>query len=206
MTKKTVRHVTSQSLIQILDFLSRLVSRNLHFISSQVGMSEQSPVDRNAALRKPKSKWSPEEDKILERAIEHHGASNWNVLARVLPGRTGKQCRERWFSKLSPGYTTEMWTPEEDRRLITLQSERGNKWSRFQLLFPGRSLVSIKNRWTSLKRRGIPEVSVSSVTVVQESITPLDTSYEPCFDDFYNSGNWFGDCTGIGYGEDFSLL
>jgi hypothetical protein len=112
-----------------------------------------SPVENCATLHKPKAKWSKEEDDVLMQAIAEHGPSNWNSLAFALPGRTGKQCRERWISKLSPDFTAEPWTPDEDETLIGLQQERGNQWAKFRAFLPGRSTISIKNRWVSIKRR-----------------------------------------------------
>jgi hypothetical protein len=118
------------------------------------------PVEACAALHKPKAKWFKEEDNILMQAIEVHGPSNWNSLAFALPGRTGKQCRERWMSKLSSNFTTKPWTPEEDEMLIALQQERGNQWAKFKSFLPGRSTISIKNMWISIKRRAVRAGSI----------------------------------------------
>jgi hypothetical protein len=105
-------------------------------------------------LHKPKAKWSPDEDQILLGLIQEHGAHRWNELAESIPGRTGKQCRERWLSKLSPDFTAVPWTREEDDILIRCQETHGNQWAKFRSQLPNRSLVQIKNRWVSLTRRG----------------------------------------------------
>ena len=43
----------------------------------------------------PKKLWNDDEDvKILE-LVQMHGAKNWPLIAEHLPGRVGKQCRER---------------------------------------------------------------------------------------------------------------
>jgi hypothetical protein len=107
-----------------------------------------------SSLHKPKAKWSPDEDQVLLGLIQEHGAHHWNQLAEAIPGRTGKQCRERWLSKLSPDFTLIPWTPEEDQTLIRCQSIQGNQWARFRSELPNRSVVQIKNRWVSLTRRG----------------------------------------------------
>lgn len=105
----------------------------------------------------PKSKWTPEEDRILLEQIEKTGPSNWNNIALSLPGRNGKQCRERWIGKLSPENTKSSWTTEEDIILLQCQRSMGNKWSKFGSFLPGRSVITIKNRWNYLKRRDIPQ-------------------------------------------------
>jgi hypothetical protein len=115
-----------------------------------------------SSLHKPKARWTPAEDDVLLQAVNQNGACNWNSIALSLAGRTGKQCRERWLSRLSPAFTTDPWTAEEDSTLISLQREHGNQWAIFRAVLPRRSTVAIKNRWISLRRRGFagPEISV----------------------------------------------
>ena len=42
-----------------------------------------------------KRAWSTEEDYLLEKLVNENGAQSWAVIADRLPGRVGKQCRER---------------------------------------------------------------------------------------------------------------
>lgn len=46
--------------------------------------------------------WSAEEDVVLSNLVEKFGARNWSLLARSVPGRTGKSCRLRWCNQLDP--------------------------------------------------------------------------------------------------------
>lgn len=39
--------------------------------------------------------WTPEEDAKLLRMVAQYGPSSWSQIAQHLPGRVGKQCRER---------------------------------------------------------------------------------------------------------------
>lgn len=105
----------------------------------------------------PKAKWNSDEDRILLEQIEKNGPSNWNNIALSLPGRNGKQCRERWIGKLSPENNKSCWTADEDIILLQCQRSMGNKWSKFGSFLPGRSVIAIKNRWNYLKRRDIPQ-------------------------------------------------
>ena len=43
-----------------------------------------------------KRPWSKEEDEKVVQLVAVHGAKNWPVIANHLPGRVGKQCRERY--------------------------------------------------------------------------------------------------------------
>jgi hypothetical protein len=46
--------------------------------------------------------WNEDEDKILLDVVEKIGNENWNVIAKHLHNRNGKQCRERWINHLNP--------------------------------------------------------------------------------------------------------
>ncbi|KAL6552963.1 hypothetical protein OROGR_006805 [Orobanche gracilis] len=49
-----------------------------------------------------KGQWTPEEDGLLVELVEKHGVRKWSSIAQMLPGRIGKQCRERWHNHLKP--------------------------------------------------------------------------------------------------------
>jgi hypothetical protein len=49
--------------------------------------------------------WREEEDKILIETISKLGVENWNMVAKSLLNRNGKQCRERWLNHLCPEIT-----------------------------------------------------------------------------------------------------
>ena len=81
------------------------------------------------------------------------GKIKWSTVADSLPGRVGKQCRERWFNHLDPSVKKGEWTPEEDDIVFEMQKQRGNKWSEIARLVPGRSENAVKNRWNSSARK-----------------------------------------------------
>jgi hypothetical protein len=74
-------------------------------------------------------------------------------VAQSLPGRSGKQCRERWLNHLTPILKSEHWSPIEDEILIAHQRTLGNVWSQISLFLTGRSPNSVKNRWAVLSSR-----------------------------------------------------
>ena len=45
-----------------------------------------------------KGSWSKQEDEALVALVAQHGTSKWSAIAAQLPGRIGKQCRERCAS------------------------------------------------------------------------------------------------------------
>lgn len=65
-----------------------------------------------------KGPWTKEEDAIVETMVKQNGPKNWSVIAQNLPGRIGKQCRERWHNHLNPNIKKERWTEEEDLQIM----------------------------------------------------------------------------------------
>jgi hypothetical protein len=104
-----------------------------------------------------KIKWSPEEDANLLRAVQRYGTNSWVKIAAMVPDRTSKQCRERWLGQLSPSVIKSGWTTEEDRRLLNDHLQHGNQWTIIAQNLPGRSAISVKNRWSWLTRHGVPQ-------------------------------------------------
>ncbi|KAL2227463.1 UNVERIFIED_CONTAM: Transcription factor MYB25 [Sesamum indicum] len=58
--------------------------------------------DGGAVKGKVRGPWSPHEDAILSGLVSKFGARNWSLIARGIPGRSGKSCRLRWCNQLDP--------------------------------------------------------------------------------------------------------
>jgi hypothetical protein len=82
-----------------------------------------------------------------------HGSIKWCVVAKNVPGRVGKQCRERWMNHLDPSVKKCKWSDEEDETMIRMQQQFGNRWSEIAKSLPGRSENAVKNRWNSRLRK-----------------------------------------------------
>lgn len=48
-----------------------------------------------------KGPWTAEEDKTVLEVVKLYGPQKWTKIASFLPGRIGKQCRERYHNHLS---------------------------------------------------------------------------------------------------------
>lgn len=93
--------------------------------------------------------WTQQEDDQLRKAVEQLGARKWKDIARFVPTRTPKQCRERWHNRLNPEIKHEAFEPWEDEVILNKQKIIGNKWSLIAKELKGRSPSAIKNRWYS---------------------------------------------------------
>ncbi|KAI5490596.1 RNA polymerase II transcription regulator recruiting protein [Trichomonas vaginalis G3] len=70
-----------------------------------------------------KVKWTEPEDARLLETVGKFGSNRWDFIATFIPGRTGRQCRERWMIRFAPDIKKEAWTHDEDQMLIQLQQK-----------------------------------------------------------------------------------
>ena len=59
-----------------------------------------------------------QEDEQVCQLVKQYGMKSWSFIARLLTGRLGKQCRERWYNHLNPDINKEPWTAEEDAMIV----------------------------------------------------------------------------------------
>ena len=137
--------------------------------------TKKSPIQclhRWNSIMKPnfvKGPWNVEEDKKLIDWIKTNGASNWSACSEFIPGRTGKQCRERWMNALNPLLKKGSWEPEEDYIIFKLFKKLGSKWSTISNYIAGRTENSIKNRFYSTLRRIASETRKNEKNVLGDN-------------------------------------
>jgi hypothetical protein len=77
--------------------------------------------------------------------------TQWADLAPQLPGRTGKQIRDRWVNYLNPAINHLPFSRDDDLRLWRGHQELGKRWVEIsvKVFHSTRSENHIKNRWYS---------------------------------------------------------
>ncbi|QCD85485.1 myb proto-oncogene protein [Vigna unguiculata] len=102
-----------------------------------------------------KGPWSREEDEVLLRHVQKYGPREWSsIRSKGLLPRTGKSCRLRWVNKLRPNLKTGCkFSAEEERLVMEMQAQFGNKWAKIATYLPGRTDNDVKNFWSSRRKR-----------------------------------------------------
>ena len=103
--------------------------------------------------------WSAKEDNALRALVDVHGA--WRLVASGLVGRTGKQCRARWYNHLDPSINRGPWTIQEDELIRNLVALDGTCWADISRTLTSRGYnrtdMAIKNRYnTFISRQVVP--------------------------------------------------
>ncbi|CAI5734036.1 unnamed protein product [Hyaloperonospora brassicae] len=168
--------------------VERSGERNWKAIADQVpGRNHTQCLQRWTKVLKPgliKGHWTPEEDEKL-RELVAEGKKNWGQVASLIPGRTSKQCRERWCNHLDPNINKGSYTEDEDKIIVEMQAKLGNRWSIIAQQLKGRTEDAVKIRWKSLmrgrraasKEEKMPTAS-SPVAAIVTSSSPLPADRE----------------------------
>eukprot|EP00775_Hariotina_reticulata_P013311 gene13311-13440_t len=118
--------------------------------------SQKSSKSRSSKVR-TLNRWTTEEHDKLAYLVDKWGSEkNWAKVAEEMPGRTGKQCRERWLNHMKPGIIKGNWSQEEEFLLAQCHALVGSHWSKMTKRLPGRTENSIKNFWNATLRSKAP--------------------------------------------------
>ena len=110
-----------------------------------------------------RQKFTPLEDERILSLVCQFGCLNWLTIATFLPGRTAKQCRDRYYNYLQEPQTNEPWKTYEDEILLTLLSLIGPRWVEISRHLPGRSGNNVKNRWYKHLNKKYPYLKEKSL-------------------------------------------
>ena len=99
-------------------------------------------------------RWSAQEDATIIEAVTESPSqpfTRWSDLAQQLPGRVGKQIRDRWVNQLDPNINHLPFSRADDLLLWEGHQNLGKKWVEISTKYfdAARSENHIKNRWYS---------------------------------------------------------
>jgi hypothetical protein len=112
--------------------------------------------------------WYAEEDAALSRLVDEQAAEQasgaagpltaprWAAIAACMPGRRGKQCRDRYVNHLAPNISRGEWSDLEERSLAEGYLLLGTKWAALARMLPGRTENMVRSALRTRSRTRTP--------------------------------------------------
>ncbi|KAL4445148.1 hypothetical protein ABPG74_021961 [Tetrahymena malaccensis] len=191
-TKKTNKWTQKED-----EALKKLVQsfgeKNWRKISGMMeGRSAIQCLHRWSKILKPglvKGPWTAEEDEKLIYWVQQYGPYKWSQCSELITGRSGKQCRERWFNNLNPNVKKGNWTQEEDNAIFRGYLSHGSSWSKIAKNLEGRTENSVKNRFYSTVRKLLSDMEKKGKYVNQDNECDIKNIIQQSLSEYSTSQN-----------------
>lgn len=72
--------------------------------------------------------WKNVEDEILKAAVMKYGKNQWARISSLMPRKSAKQCKARWYEWLDPSIKKTEWSREEEEKLLHLAKIMPSQW------------------------------------------------------------------------------
>ncbi|CEP10577.1 hypothetical protein [Parasitella parasitica] len=126
-----------------------MVTANYPSLSSPNTAQSTSTETPTEELNQKRGAWTREEDDLLLAGIKRFGYGRWKEIASIIPGRKGKQLKQRWDNTLAAKYVDQEWLQnkiKDEGGINSIQSStptsvisRANKSKTQASLQPGKS-------------------------------------------------------------------
>jgi hypothetical protein len=114
----------------------------------------------NAGAARATGSWTLQEDAKLTSAVTNARKkkykTNWEAIAALVPGRTNRQCWNRWNDVLDTNIERGSgrkgkWTAVEDIKLKdAVETHGGKNWGAIATLVPGHTKLQCGSRWRTI--------------------------------------------------------
>lgn len=143
--------------------------------SSYVNDNKSSSIQKK---QYQKSVFTIEEDNMLLSLVDKFGDNKWSLISSIMKqnnyDRNIRQCKDRYFHYLDPKINNNLnWTENDDELLLKFVQKYGKKWKLCENFFPGRTEVSIRNRYQLINRKIVRAEKIK----VRKQINSLQQNY-----------------------------
>lgn len=129
-----------------------------------------------------KTPWTLSEDNILREYVKKYGEGNWGSIQEISGlDKSGKSCRNRWANYLRPNLKKGAFSAEEEKLVIELHEEHGNRWAHIAAQLQGRTDNEVKNYWNMRLKKCQREGSAIHPQEMCQINQPLNSSSLPAF-------------------------
>ena len=134
---------------------------------------------KNSQKSVKRGNWAEDEDRLLLGWVKTNGPTRWTECSKLIYGRCGKQCRERWINILNPKVKKGNWSDAEQNVIFEQLRAFKTSWSSMTNVLDGRTENAIKNYfYSSLRRLRASKVAVILKNVYLEGKEPTHTELE----------------------------
>ena len=141
--------------------------------------------EKNISNEVKKGQWSREEDELLMKWVDKHGAYNWNRCAEFMKCRNAKQIREHWLNCLNPDLLKAEWNSKEEFFIFYTYQICGGSWKDIAKLFDGRTENAIKNKFYS-RLRTVASKYMSKEDKKESSKLKVKNLYTKYYEEAFN--------------------
>ena len=137
---------------------------------------------KNSQKSVKRGNWAEDEDKLLLGWVKANGPTRWTECSKLIYGRCGKQCRERWINILNPKVKKGNWNDHEQSIIFEQLRAFKTSWSSMTDVLEGRTENAIKNYfYSSLRRLRASKVAVILKNVYLEGKEPGSKELEEVY-------------------------
>lgn len=163
---------------------ANLTQKNIAKTKEDMQFNNIKNLDLNFYKKIQKKHFTAQEDNLLSSIISSVGENDWNYVSKIMRSnkfdRNARQCKDRYYHYLDPKININFhWKPEEDELLMKKVEEEGKKWKLMEKFFPGRTEVSLRNRYNLLLRKNNNKKGRKQ-NISSSSFSFLDSINEDC--------------------------